>query len=393
MRIVFLLFLILAQNSSAQSKGLTFAKPVDAGMDARLLDKAVNQYRLAIKRDEVRGAVILVARKKKIVVYDALGWKDKANKAPLSRDAMFRMASNTKPVIATAAGILVDRGKLSFDDPVSRYLSSFDQPQSRLITVHHLLTHTSGFRIKPIFFKPLLQKSPQNPSAPSLQGEVARFGKVGPAVPVGTSYSYSNAGFNTLGAIIEVISGQPLETFLQEAIYRPLEMKDTYHHEVARKLGDKLNRMSVVYYQREGRWIEGWRPGQPPQYPFVRASGGMISTAIDYARFCQMYLDGGIFAGRKVLRANTVKQLTRPHTAELYSAEEKKTRIHFYGYGWRVHVDGTFSHSGSDGTAAWVDPSRELIVLVLTQSPGDRQLPNKFYELVRQAVQSEIPRD
>ena len=187
--------------------------------------------------------------------------------------------------------------------------------------------------------------------------------------------------------MIEVTSGKPLESYLKQSIYRPLGMKDSYHHEVAGKLDGKLKRMSVVYYKRDGKWIQGWKPGQPPKYPFVRASGGMISTAMDYAVFCQMYLNGGIYDGKRILKQESVKLMTTPHTASLYSPAEKAKQKHFYGYGWRVHRDGVFAHSGSDGTAAWVDPENQLIVLAFTQSPAGSKLRDRFFKLVQVSIQ------
>jgi len=191
-------------------------------------------------------------------------------------------------------------------------------------------------RIGPIFFSPLIQKSVEHPDAPNLRLEVNRFGEVGATEPVGTTYSYSNAGFNTLGALIEIASGKPLEMFLNERIYKPLGMVDSYHHEIAEKLDGKLDRMSVVYYKRNGKWREGWKPGNPPQYPFVRASGGMISTAMDYAIFCQMFLNGGIYNGKRIISEEAVKTMTSPQTASIYSSEELENRTRFYGYGWTV---------------------------------------------------------
>jgi CubicO group peptidase (beta-lactamase class C family) len=330
--------------------------------------------------------VLLVARKEKVVLHEAIGWKNKEKVIPIKKDAMFRMASNTKPVIATGICILVEEEKLSFDDKVRKYIKSFDNYRSGLIKINHLLSHTSGFRIKPIFFSPLIQKSPEHPDAPNLQLEVDRFGEVGPDETVGTSYSYSNSGFNTLGALIEVVSGKPLEMYLKECIYVPLGMNDTYHHEVAEKLDGKLDRMSVVYYKKDGEWVVGWKPGDPPQYPFVRASGGMISTAMDYAIFCQMFLNGGIYNGKRILKEETVKLMTSPHTASIYTSEERERRNSFYGYGWRVSRDGIFSHSGSDGTAAWVDPANQLIVLVFTQSPGETDINRRFMLLVQASI-------
>ena len=387
MRLVCLILISFFQSVSAADVTLSAGKPSDVGMDTTILEAGVNMYRKAIERDEVRSAVILIARKSRVVVHEALGWKDKESGDPLKKNAMFRMASNTKPVVATAVAILSEKSRLKFDDPVYRHFSSFNNDRAKGITLHHLLTHTSGFRIKPIFFKPLIEKSVKHPDAPSLKLEVDRFGRVGPAEPIGKSYSYSNAGFNSLGAVIETVSGKPLELYLDQLIYRPLGMADSYHHEMVDKLDGKLDRMSVVYYQRDGKWIEGWKPGQPPKYPFVRASGGMISTAMDYAVFCQMYLNGGVYGGKRILKTETVKLMTTPHTESLYTPVQKSKQAYYYGYGWRVHKDGVYGHTGSDGTAAWVDPKNQLIVLAFTQSPAGSRLRDRFFKLVQLAVE------
>ena len=363
--------------------------PADAGMDANVLDAAVGIYKHAIENDWSRGAVLFAARKGIVVVNEAVGWRDKEKGLPMTRNAMFRMASNTKPVIAAAISILVEDGKLSYDDLVRQHIKSFDNYRSGHITVHHLLTHTSGFRIKPIFFKPLIQKSKKHPNAPNLRLEVDRFGEVGASVPVGTTYSYSNAGYNTLGALIEKISEKPLEEFLKEQIYIPLGMTDSYHHEIEGKLDGKLSRMSVVYYKNDdGTWRTGWEPGESPQYPFVRASGGMISTAMDYAIFCQTFLNGGSYKDVRILRPETIDIITKPHTKSIYSPEKRDTLTGFYGYGWHVTRQGVITHRGSDGTAAWVDPDNELIVLVFTQSPctKNKRAASRFMKLVQAAI-------
>src|SRR5690606_37644975 len=208
----------------------------------------------------------------------------------------FRMASNTKPVVATGIAMLVEDGKLSFEDPVRKHIPSFDNYKSGFIQVKHLLTHTSGFRINTLFLQPYIARSAQHPNAPSLQLEVARFGEVGAIATPGTSYRYSNPGYNTLGALIEIASGRPLDAYLRETIYRPLGMTDTYHMEVNDKLDGKLQRMGAVYYERtDSAWTAGWKPGDAPQVPFVRASGGLISTAWDYAVFLQTFLNGGTY--------------------------------------------------------------------------------------------------
>ena len=387
MRLLWIILIHVFQSAWAADTTMSLGKPSEVDMDATILEAGVNMYRKAIERDEVRSTVILIARKGRVVVHEALGWKDKERGVRIKKSAMFRMASNTKPIVATAIAILAEQGKLRFDDPVHRHIKSFDNANASEITLHHLLTHTSGFRIKPIFFKPLIKKSSKHPDAPSLKLEVDRFGEVGAAEPIGKSYSYSNAGFNTLGAVVETKSGKPLEIYLDQLIYEPLRMDDSYHHEVADKLDGKLERMSVVYYKRDGKWIRGWKPGQSPKYPFVRASGGMISTAMDYAVFCQMYLNGGIYGGKRILKPAIVKLMTAPHTQSLYTSTEKANQPNYYGYGWRVHKDGVFGHTGSDGTAAWVDPEDQLIVLAFTQSPAGSKLRDRFFKLVQLAVE------
>jgi CubicO group peptidase (beta-lactamase class C family) len=305
----------------------------------------------------------------------------------MEKNTMFRMASNTKPPVATGISILVEEGKLSYDDPVREYIPSFDNYRAGFIQIKHLLSHTSGLRINSLFLEPYLEPSPERPDAPTLQLEAARFGEVGAEVLPGTSYSYSNPGFNTLGALVEIASGHPLEEFLDERIYTPLGMDDSYHHEVAEKLDGKLDRMGAVYYTREnGEWVPGWEPGDPPQVPFVRASGGMISTAMDYAVFCQMYLNGGVYGGVRIIQEETVELMTTPFFLAGGDADPERGVSIGYGYGWNVADDGTFSHTGSDGTGAWVDPNRELIVLVFTQTPRGRNPRTKFVELVRSAI-------
>ena len=372
---------------NAQDVNLSYGTAKEVGMDEGILDAGIQMIKKAIDKDQVRSAVILIAKDGKIVKHEALGWKDKEEKIPLKKDAMFRMASNTKPVVAVGISILQNEGKLDYDDYVRKHLKSFDNYRSGNIKIHHLLSHTSGLRIRPIFYRPLIQKSKAHPDAPNLRLEVDRFGDTGAAVEVGKSYKYSNAGYNTLGALIETLSGTSLDKYLKQKIYAPLGMKDTYHHETAENLGDKLNRMSKVYYKRNGAWTIGWKPGQEPQYPFVRASGGMISTAYDYAIFCQMLLNGGTYAGKQIINQESVQKMTYPHSKGVYSAEEIKQLSIFYGYGLNVMKDGVFGHTGSDGTAAMIDPDNNLIVILFTQSPGKhRALNYRLLDIARASI-------
>lgn len=359
----------LAQHATT----LSYGSASSVEMDDALLDRAAQLYRDAVERDELKGAVLLVARRGVIVLHEAVGWRHEAYRLPMERDTLFRMASNTKPVIGTAVMILHEAGKLSLGDRAADHLDSFDNDRSRDITVRQLLNHSSGLRVGPIFH-PF-----EEGQTPTLLGAVAKFGAEGPAVEPGASYSYSNAGYNTVGAIIEVASGMPLEDFLRTRIYEPLGMADTLNHEDE----SKLRRMATVYRGRrrdDGRVVfrQGFTPGDAPDFPVIRASGGMISTAPDYARFLQMHLNRGRYGDVRILSEESVAAATRGDIAS-----GARTA---YGLGWQVARDGAYSHAGSDGTMAWVDPARELIGLALTQSPGGVNPHREFRELVNRAA-------
>ena len=351
-------------------------------MSAGVLQAGVGLFREAVEKDDLRGAVLLVARRGKVVLHEAVGWRDKENRLPMERDTLFRMASNTKPVVATAILMLSDERKLSLDDNVRKYIPSFDNYRAGSIKIKHLLSHTSGMRIPVIFYSPLIQRSAEHPNAPSLVDEASRFGEAGAEFPPGTTYSYNNPGFNTLGAIIEIVSGQPLEDFLRQRIYEPLGMNETSSHETK----SPTEKMSVVYARKDSQWSVRWKPGDEADYPFVRASGGMISSAADYVRFCQMFLNGGEIDGKRILSEESVRTATFPHTRALYSADEHEKMNSFYGYGWQVRKNGIFGHGGSDGTYAWVDPKNDLIGLVFTQSPGGGIPREQFMKVVEAAI-------
>ena len=354
---------------------LAYGNAADVQVDPRQLETAVGLFEQAIADGEMHGAVLLVARRRKIIVHRALGWRSAARSEPLQKDALFRMASNSKPV--TAAGILalVAEGLLDLDDPVSEFLPAFASPKAKRITIRQLLTHTSGLRIEPIFLTPLLEKSPEFPSAPSLLLEVDRFAQIGAAVQPGASYDYSNAGYNTLAGVMESLTGS-YQDHLRRCLYRPLEMVDSSNHE---SVADHGRMLSVSRRQPDGTWQTGWQPGDDPDYPFARGSGGMISSALDYAVFCQMVLNGGTYRGRRILPSALVQQAVNPQVSYIPAAER-------YGLGWVVsEAGGTYSHSGSDGTWAWVDPQHEIIGLVLTQTQRSTNPRGAFRAMVESA--------
>ena len=370
-----------------KSLTLSYASPEQVGMSSAVLSGGAGLYQEAVDRSDLVGAVLMVVRRGKIVLHEAVGWKDKGRNLSMEPNTMFRMASNTKPLIATAIAQLVEEGKLSYSDLVRDYIPEWDNYRSGFISIGHLLSHSSGLRISSLFLEPLMQPSEQHPDAPNLLLESARYGSIGAEVTPGLSYSYNNPGYNTLAALIEMSSGQLLEEYLEENVYSPLGMEDSYNHQIGHTLEGKLDRMGEVYYRRSTEteeWLPEGTPGGPVAFPFARGSGGMISTAFDYAIFCQMLLNEGSYNGSDILTKESVRLLTSP---KISSGETDS-----YGFGFRIE-NGVYGHSGSDGTRAWVDPQNETIALVFTQTPGaGREGGNpweRFRDLVNLSIDNE----
>ena len=373
-----LLLLSLPRPVVGEDVALREGAAEDVGMSRTALREAVDVVRRSVEREEIHGAVLLVARHWRIVLHEAIGWRNAEDRLPMERDTLFKMASNTKPVVATAVFKLVEEGRLALDDPVGKHIESWNEKPVAAVTIRHLLNHTSGLRIPTVFVKPLLQKTDGIPHAPSLQAEVDRFAGIGIKARPGTSYSYNNPGFQVLGRLIETASGKPLKDYLREAIYEPLRMSNSWNHEP----DAPAERMGRVYAWKEGRREVRWKPEDGPDWPIVRGSGGMISTAGDYAVFCQMTLNGGVYDGRRILDPSSIQEATRPQTLRALTSKQTARNESFYGLGWSVDRRGIYSHSGSDGTNAWIDPERSLIVLMFTQSPGGNHPRHRFFNAV-----------
>jgi len=357
-------------------------KPTDpskVGCDAAGLRAAAAAIEAFVADQQVRGAVILVTRGDAIVLHEAYGFRDPAGKVPMAKDTLFRMASNTKAVTAAAIMKLVEQDKVALSDAAKRWFPTFASGSAADITVQHLLTHTSGFTIDSLFLRPLTGPSEQHPDAPNLVLECARFGEVGPTAKPGTRYSYSNPGYNTLAGIVTIAGGEEFEAFCRRTLYDPIGMRDASNHE------DRVDRkrMSAVMRRRaNGTWRATWSIDSPATLPFVRGSGGMISTAVDYAKFGRVFLTGGLAGERRVLSAASVAAMTRNQIPHIEGRR--------YGFGWVTAADGSFSHTGSDGTMVWCDPARDLVGMVLTQTQGNRGLVDAR-NAFRRAVSASCP--
>ena len=345
-----------------------------------------------VDRHALAGAVTLVADKDKILSLEAVGFADLATKKPMTTDALFWIASQSKPITATALMMLVDEGKVNLDDPVEKYLPEFkgqtvmvkegvkfniEKLPKHPITVRNILTHTSGLPFKTAAEAPTLDLLP-------LREAVQSYAKSSLLFEPDTKYQYSNAGINTAGRIIEVVSGMPYEDFLDKRLFGPLGMKDTtfWPNE------QQVERLAKSY--RANKDKTGLEEVQVSQlkYPlndhssrYPMPAGGLFSTATDCGRFCQMILNGGKFEGRTYLSPTAVEQMTSKQTGELPNP---------YGFGWATG-GGVIGHGGAYKTLMNVDSKAGLVTVYMIQAASD--LPNggnKAIDAFKNAVREQF---
>jgi CubicO group peptidase (beta-lactamase class C family) len=322
-----------------------------------------------VGKKEVAGAVTLVATPDKILHLNAVGLADTAAGTRMRPDTICWIASMTKPVTASAVLMLQDEGKLSVDDPVAKYLPALadlktadGKPGS--LTLRHLLTHTSG----------MAEATPQeSQDARTLADLIPHYAAKPLKFAPGSKWQYCQSGINSLGRIVEVVSGQSFPEFLQKRFFDPLAMKDTGFYPTP----EQVSRIAKSYKATDGRLEEVSVIGD---YDFRRsnrypaANGGLYSTALDYARFCQMILNQGSLDGKQYLKPESVRRMTTPQTSDLKTGF---TEGNGWGLGWCVVRQpqgptamlspGTYGHGGAFGTQAWIDPVKQVIYVLMVQ--------------------------
>lgn len=325
-----------------------------------------------VDRHELAGAVVLVADKDRVRCQEAIGFADVAAGKPMPTDAIFWIASQSKPITAAALMMLVDEGKVNVDDPVEKYLPEFhgqmvvaekDDAHVLLkkpvhpILVRNVLSHTSGLPFRSAIEQPTLDRLPL--------GDRVRSYAAAPLVfEPDTKYEYSNAGINTAGRIIEVVSGMPYERFLDERLFKPLGMKDTTFWP------DDTQAARIAKSYKPGPNNTGLleTPIDQLQYPltdrvnrYPMPAGGLFSTAADMARFYRMVLGGGQLDGRRYLSEAAVKQMTTRQTpADLPTS---------YGFGFSTGGN-QIGHGGAYSTNSYIDTQHGLIFIWLVQHAG-----------------------
>ena len=284
-------FCVLPALLAGSAEQFTTAAPETVGMSSARLREAVDAVQTWVKDDRIIGAVMLVIRRDRIVLHEAVGLSDREGATPMRTDTICQMRSMTKPLVGTAILMLKEQGRLELSDKVSKYLPAFDNPRSREITIYQLLTHTSG--LTGAIYEPL-----GGTKYTSLREAVDDIGRKGPEYPPGTRYHYSDPGTSTLGAIIAERSGMPAETFIQQRVLDPLEMTDSFC--VLRPSDPRAPRVAAAYQGGRGKWTKYWDLTKPEVVPFFRASGGLHASAIDYAKFMALVLRGGRSGDRRL---------------------------------------------------------------------------------------------
>jgi CubicO group peptidase (beta-lactamase class C family) len=327
------------------------------------------------------GAVLLAADRDRILSVEAVGYADLTKKTPMRADSMHWIASQTKPITGTLAMLLIEEGKISLDDPISKYLPEFKtmwvatekdeqhmllRPPSRPITVRDVLCHTSGLPFMSAVEHPSLDgltlaQASRSYSMMPLQSEP------------GAKYSYSNAGINIAGRIIEIVTGMSYEQFLDRRLFGPLGMDDTtfWPNEAM------LPRVAKAYtIPEDTKKLAEIQIGQlryplndPTRQPMP--AGGLFSTPADCARFCQMILRGGEWGGRRYLTEQSVANLVARHTPTTVNED--------YGLGWS-RGGGGYGHGGAFNTVMWIDPHLDLINVFLIQHAGNGEAIKKCYD-------------
>lgn len=406
-----------------QPHPLPRANAADLGFSPSRLARLTERMRRGVASGEIPGAVVLIARRGRIAYEECFGWQDRASSKPMRADALFRIASMTKPITSMAAMMLVEEGRLGLADPVDEYIPAFSgmsvwapetglhntlgvrvEPAHRAMTVHDLLRHTSGlaygFTGEHPVKKLYLSLEVSNPHITN-EEHVARLSALPLMHQPGSAWEYG-VSTDVLGRVIEIVSGQPLAQFVAERIAGPLGLPDTAFSAPA----DQLHR--CAFPQPEGANRKApLIPAPTAELAFKSGGGGMVSTASDYARLCQLWLNGGVLDGVRLLSRATMELMTSNHLPAGTHFDEEMYQFGSslpspalgggFGLGFAVRTaaglnplpgsEGLYAWSGIYGTSFWVDPKEELFAMIMLQSMEMRSV---YRNLLRNLVYGAI---
>ena len=380
------------------------ARPEAAGLSSERLREATALLNRYVAEQRIAGAVAAVARRGQVGYLEAVGVQDLQTRAPMSERSLFRIYSMTRPVTSVAVMMLHEEGRFELDDPVARFIPEFKnvvvageqgappRPALKPMTVRDLLLHTSGLQART---SEIYQRERVRARTITMAQFIANLVRVPLMEEPGTRYRYSE-GTSVLGRLVEIWSGKPFEEFLAERIFRPLRMSDTMFWA---STADERARLTTVYAPAPGG---GLVQVETETLPFterptlIEGAVGLLSTAPDYLRFSQMLLNKGELDGVRLLRAKTVEMMTTNGLSEAV----QKTRGGSMGWGLaNVQVlletgasdpasKGEYGWDGTAGTIFWVDPLKQTVTVLMTQSSPSNpdQIRQRFKAIVQQAV-------
>jgi CubicO group peptidase (beta-lactamase class C family) len=402
----------------------TAPKGEDVGFSTERLGRIHEAVAKHIELKDVSGAVTLVARRGKIVHFEAQGLADIDGKKPMMKDSIFRLASMSKPITAVAVLMMMEEGKIRLSDRVSTFIPEFKtmkvavakgttdkpvptpgfgrggpppefdlMPAAREITIHDLLTHTSGLMSGGVSGAEQTRLVPRGPND-TLANYIPKLAQTPLDFQPGTLWRYSGLyGFDVLARIVEIVSGQPYDQFLQQRLFAPLGMKDTGFAPTT----ERTARLATVYQRtREGTLAPAANANQLISATYFSASGGLMSTAEDYLQFAQMLVNGGVLNGRRYLGPKTVELMASNHTGEMVNGQFGRP-AHGMGFGLGVQIvldpvaadlrvsPGTFGWAGAYGTNQNMDPKEKLVSIIMMQG-ANGPLQRDFENAVQQAI-------
>ncbi|OFY66929.1 MAG: serine hydrolase [Bacteroidetes bacterium RBG_13_42_15] len=413
---VVLLVITVVTYSCSDSTVLKEGSPESVCMSTERLNRIDNMLQQAIDKGWTAGAVGFIARDGKIIFNKAFGVSDLETKTPMKTDNIFRIASQTKAIVSIAAMTLYEEGKFLLDDPVSKYIPEFANPQvlatynekdttwttipaKREVTIRHLLTHTSGIDYSGIgspVMRAIYTKAGIAPGFGSdknvIGDEMKDLGKLPLAHQPGERWTYG-LNVDVLGYLIEIWSGETLDQYLKKHLFEPLGMNDTYFYLPA----EKHSRLVKVSGEDENHLVRVLK-NEYLNYPllangtYFSGGAGLSSTTMDYAIFLQMLLNNGEYNGKRILSRRTVELITSNQIGELNRNKNK------FGLGFEITTkegqaelgisEGSFSWGGYFATNYWADPKERIVGLIFTQqSPMSHgEIHTKFKAMVYQAL-------
>jgi len=409
-------------NSIKKSSALIEVAPASVGVSAERLARIDQMCTDAVKNDDLPGIVSLIARNGKIVQWKAYGMADNQAGRMLKRDDIFRIASQSKAITATAVMMLWEEGKFQLDDPISKYIPEFKNPQvlksfkqedstyttepaKSEITIRNLLTHTSGIgygmidsneQMRMIYGKAGITDAFTTKNITIADNE-KKLAKLPLHHNPGEKFTYSE-GLDVLGYFIEVVSGMPFDVYLKTRIFDPLGMNDTRFYQPQ----EKAARLVAIQQKgSNGQWEKYPTTFYDPDYPikgaktFFSGGGGLTSTAKDYAIFLQMYLNGGEYNGVRLLSRTTIEAIMGNQFGKVWGEESES----FYGLAFSVVThkgeekggkgsEGTFEWGGYFNTQYFADPKENVIGILFkqTQGPVKDETGWKFRQMVGQSI-------